>query len=57
MYPTLDSPRRVRVGIVNRKEWTALFAVLAPYYSDPITSTVIKLAARVARLVRRMCVL
>lgn len=49
MY-THDKPRRVRVGIVSRKELAALVDVLAPYRAEPITPAVIELAARLARL-------
>lgn len=42
--------RRVRVGILNRRQLAALVTVLAPYRSEPITAPVLELAARLARL-------
>lgn len=45
-----DTPRRVRVGTLTRRQLAALVEVLSPYRAEPVTAPVMELAARLARI-------
>lgn len=44
-----DTPRRVRVGTLTRRQLATLVSVLTPYSDEPITAPVIELATKLAR--------
>lgn len=45
-----DTPRRVRVGTLTRRQLAALVEVLTPYSAEPVTAPVMELATRLARV-------